>query len=98
MNRFIDCLTFTLQQEGGYSNNPADHGGATSFGVTQAAYDAYRAAQGLPQPPVQYIALSDATAIYQANYWNAAQCSRMPAPIDLCVFDTAVNSGIERAS
>jgi lysozyme family protein len=36
-----------LQHEGGYSDNPADPGGATRYGVTLATLRAYR---GGPRP------------------------------------------------
>jgi len=34
--RFLACLPFVLKEEGGYSNTPGDHGGATNFGIIQA--------------------------------------------------------------
>lgn len=97
MTRFNDCLTFTLQQEGGYSNNPADHGGATQYGVTQGTYDHYRVSNGYPQQPVSNISFSEASAIYLADYWQPTGCDQLPVPVDLCVFDTAVNCGPSRA-
>ena len=32
---FDTCLTFTLAQEGGYVDDPADPGGATNRGITR---------------------------------------------------------------
>ncbi|MFK5173518.1 glycosyl hydrolase 108 family protein, partial [Propionibacterium freudenreichii] len=29
-NRYPDCLAFVLRAEGGYVDDPADHGGATN--------------------------------------------------------------------
>ena len=37
-DNFDTCLAFTLQEEGGYSDNPADPGGATNMGITLATY------------------------------------------------------------
>jgi len=31
--QFEVCLPFVLKEEGGYSNTPGDHGGATNFGT-----------------------------------------------------------------
>jgi lysozyme family protein len=97
MARFNDCLAFTLKEEGGYSNNPADHGGATNYGVTQATYDNFRVGQGLPQQPVSMITLDETTQIYYSGYWVPSKAGQLPQPVDLCVFDTAVNSGASRA-
>lgn len=97
MARFNDCLTFTLQQEGGYSDNPADHGGATQYGITQGTYDYYRITRGYPQQPVSNISFVEASAIYLADYWQPSECDQLPVPVDLCVFDTAVNCGPSRA-
>ena len=97
MTRFNDCLTFTLQQEGGYTDNPADHGGATDYGITQGTYDNYRRTAGMPLQPVNSITFSEVQTIYQSNFWNPAECSILEQPVDLCVFDTAVNCGPSRA-
>lgn len=95
MARFDDCLAFILSPniEGGYSNDPSDHGGATNGGVTQATYDGWRKAQGLPLQPVNFITRTEEAAIYQTEYWTPAHCGQLPQPVDLCVFDAAVNSG-----
>ena len=96
-DRFSACLAFTLKEEGGYVNNPADPGGATNQGITQAAYDAYRHSQGQPPALVRNITAAEVQAIYLTNYWQAMQCGSLPAPIDLCVFDFGVNAGPVRA-
>ena len=95
--RFAACLAFTLSQEGGYVNNPNDSGGATNCGITQATYDAYRAANKLALVPVSGITHAEVAAIYHANYWNAMDCDQLPEPVDLAVFDFGVNAGISRS-
>jgi lysozyme family protein len=35
---FDACLAFTLREEGGYVDDPADPGGATNMGITLATY------------------------------------------------------------
>lgn len=44
---FEACLPFVLKEEGGYSNTPGDHGGATNYGIIQREYNAYRDKKGL---------------------------------------------------
>lgn len=98
MARFNDCLQVILGNEGGTSNNAADHGGLTRCGVTQATYDQYRTARKLPQQPVTLITQAEINDIYNIYYWVPAHCDQLPQPVDLCVFDTAVNSGVGRSS
>ena len=96
-DRFPTCLAFTLQEEGGKVNNPADPGGATNKGITHATYTAWRTQQGLPIQSVALMADAEVQAIYQAGFWDANQCASLPAPVDACVFDFAVNAGSHSA-
>ena len=91
------ALAFTLSQEGGYSDNPRDHGGATNFGITQRTYDAWNTSHGIALQPVRDIDRDMVDAIYQANYWTPAHCAAMPDKLGMCVFDFAVNSGVHQA-
>src|SRR3989442_10698751 len=98
---FADALQFVLQQEGGFVDNPADPGGATNHGITQATYDRYRAAQGLAPQGVAQITDTEVTEIYQTQYWSVCRCDeleRLDVGLGLAVFDTAVNSGVREAS
>lgn len=97
MNRFSDCLAFVLKWEGGFVNDPADPGGATNKGITQAVYDDWRAGRKLPLRTVRAITAAEIEAIYRARYWDACRCGNLPAPVDLVVFDSAVNCGVSRA-
>ena len=93
MSRFSDCLPLILRYEGGYANNPADHGGATMRGITQAVYSSWLNAHGRPTADVKSISDADVSAIYKHSYWDACCCDGLPAAVDLVVFDAAVNSG-----
>lgn len=85
------------KDEGGYVNNPRDPGGATNFGVTQATYDKWRQARGLLKQSVHDVTPEEVAAIYHGSYWAPAYCDSLPAGVDFCVFDFAVNSGVYRA-
>jgi len=94
---FETALAFTLGQEGGYVDNPRDHGGATAYGITQRTYDAWNTSHGMALQPVRDIDRDMVDAIYQANYWTPAHCAAMPDKLGMCVFDFAVNSGVHQA-
>lgn len=87
-----------LQSEGGYVNHPADRGGATNRGVTQLTYDTYRRIHGLPIQDVRQLTEEEVQAIYSKGYWQTTSCDHLPWPVNLVVFDCAVNSGPLRAA
>jgi lysozyme family protein len=91
-----EALEFLLLEEGGWSNHPADTGGKTMYGVTQATYNAYRKATKKPQQTVRKITKAEAREVYDTMYWREARCDRLPWPISYLVFDAAVNSGPKR--
>lgn len=94
---YREALAFTLRWEGGYVNHPNDPGGATNFGVTQAVYNRYRRSNGLRARSVRWIKTFEVEQIYRADYWEAAQCDRMPPLIAFCHFDWTVNTGRGRS-
>ncbi len=94
---FPTCLAFTLKQEGGFSDDPADPGGHTMRGIIQKTYDAWRARQALPPTDVAQITSAEAEAIYRSAYWDAIKADDLAPGVDLCSFDYAVNSGPQKA-
>jgi len=90
---YPNCLSATLREEGGYSNNPADPGGATDRGVTQARYDAYRKRHGQATQDVRKMTDAELAAIY-STYWVSDE---IPDGPDLVQFDAAVNSGLRQS-
>ena len=59
-----ELLDGLLQREGGYVNHPADRGGATCWGITQAVARAHGYRGAMRQLP-----RSEAAAIYRRLYW-----------------------------
>ena len=74
--------------EGGYSNDPNDSGGETKYGISKKSY---------PNEDIKNMTLERAKKIYYENYWLKAGCQHMKWPLNLIVFDTAVNCGRSRA-
>jgi lysozyme family protein len=65
MTHFDQAFAHLLKVEGGYSNHPADRGGATVYGITEAV-----ARQEGYQGPMQSLPLSAAQSIYKRRYWD----------------------------
>jgi len=99
MGRFPQCLAFVLRPdiEGGYVNDLNDRGGATNHGITQRVYDDERMMQGLPLKDVRDITPAEVAGIYRADYWEPVHGDRLDAPLDLVMFDAAVQHGVKRA-
>lgn len=95
---FKTALSLVLVHEGGFSDHPADPGGATMKGVTQKVYDNYRTKKGEPPRPVKRITVAELEEIYRRQYWAALHADDMPSGLDYCLFDYAVNSGPGRAA
>ena len=82
-----------LKSEGGYVNDPHDHGGETNLGVTKAAWAAYI------KRPVQDGEMKALTPdivkpFYKTEYWDKCKCDSLPSGVDYLVFDLAVNGGV----
>lgn len=82
---FNSAVAFVLAHEGGYTNDPADPGGETIFGISRRAHpEAW--ASGPPS-------IEDARGIYHRVYWEPLSCPELPWPLALVLFDAAVNCG-----
>jgi lysozyme family protein len=96
-DRFDVCLPYILKYEGGNDDDPHDPGGRTSRGVIQREYNAYRRRKGEPTHDVWEATDAEIADIYRHQYWDP-WCPQLPAGVDLCFFDMAVNSGPSRAT
>lgn len=95
-SKFEACHTITAKWEGGWSDHPADPGGKTMYGITQATLSAYL---GRPatSSEIRQLTKERAKTIYASEYWDRVGGDALPAGIDLCVYDFGVNSGPSRA-
>jgi len=90
-------LKAVLASEGGNDDDPQDHGGRTSRGITQREYDAWRRERKQPTLDVWQAPQSDVEAIYHDEYW-APWCDSLPLGVDYLYFDMAVNAGPHEAT
>ena len=95
-DRFLACLAFTLQQEGGFVNDPRDPGGATNKGITLATYR--RWVPDATEDALRHISDADVARIYRAGYWSPIRGADLPAGVDLMAFDFGVNAGPGRSA
>lgn len=96
-SNFQASLAAVLKSEGGNDDDPADHGGRTSRGITQREYDAWRTEHALPKLDVWQAPTQDITDIYHDEYWEP-YCDSFPVGLDYLYFDMAVNAGPFRAA
>lgn len=89
---FQVALKFTSKWEGGWSDDPADPGGKTMYGITEMAYHQY-----FPDKDVSECTPDEAKFILKDGYWDKPGCPSLPLPEAVAVFDTAVNCGVSRA-
>jgi lysozyme family protein len=93
---YSDAIGRLLKSEGGYVNHPSDPGGPTNFGITLSDYRKYKK-PGATAADVRRMKVSEAKDIYRGKYWDAIRGDDLPAGVDYCLFDYAVNSGTGRA-
>lgn len=91
LERFLDWI---LVEEGGHSNNPADNGGDTWYGISKAAY-----------PNVNFSNLTEeqgktlARSFYSRDYYKPLHCDEIVNDaVAWSVFDCGVNSGTGAAA
>jgi len=90
-------LAAVLKSEGGNDDDPADHGGRTSRGITQREYDAWRRENKQAPMDVWSAPQADIEAIYHDEYWMP-NCDLLPAGPDFLLFNMAVNAGPYRGA
>ena len=88
IGQLVDAL---IEREGGYVNHPADPGGATNFGITEAVARAHGYGGAMRELPRR-----EAVAIYRRLYWLrprfdqlALRSPRLAAEL----FDSGANMG-----
>jgi lysozyme family protein len=88
-NDFRKALAFVLPWEGGYVNDPDDPGGETKWGISKKAH---------PFEDIALLSPERAAQIYADEYWTPLGCDGIEFPLNVAVFDTAVNCGVKRAA
>jgi len=85
---FLIAVDRVLLNEGGYSSNPADPGGATKFGISARQY---------PGLDIAALTRDAAIKIYWRQWWLKFGFARLPTAAAAKTFDLAVNVGTAHA-
>ena len=93
---FDVSLKYVLVDEGGNDDDPRDHGGRTSRGITQREYDAWCHLNGKVAGDVWKASQTEIGSIYRSQYWEP-YCNSLPNGLDYCFFDISVNCGRSQA-
>ncbi|WP_274423948.1 glycoside hydrolase family 108 protein [Chelativorans sp. YIM 93263] len=94
--KFRRCHDVTKAWEGGWSDHPADPGGKTMYGVTEAVYHAWLRQHGKPVRLVRQITIAEAEQIYFEQYWVPSGGPTLGTGVDLAIYDASVNCGVSR--
>lgn len=88
MSAFDEAFTALIGNEGSYSDNPNDPGGATMWGVTERVARLWGYSG-----PMQDLPQETAKAIARKFYWDIFQCDQFDPRVAFQVFDAAYNGG-----
>jgi len=102
LSRFWQAMRFTEKWEGFFSNDKADPGGKTKYGISDAGdgtidgmIDLDRDGKG--DVKVEELTQGQAIEYLHRWYWQASGAASLPWPYAAVIFDTAVNCGVGRA-
>jgi len=97
LERFEECLFVTLEFEGGLNSDPDDSGNrgfsVTFKGITSGCLSRARELGITNKTCPSMLNDEEIKEIYFQMYWLVAHCHELPEPLDMLVFDMAVNSG-----
>lgn len=90
--RFDRAVNIVLKHEGGLSENPADPGGITQYGISLRAYP------HLGEDGIRSLTKTHARELYHRDYWEPIRGDDLPWPAAMVTLDAAVHSGVHKAS
>lgn len=91
-----EIIDAVLKHEGGFVNDPADRGGATNWGITQATLTAWRQ-RPVTVEDVRALTKGEAKRIYLALYIDRPGFNQIRDPrVRHLAVDSGVNHGVRR--
>ena len=104
MTKFERCQQFVLEWEGGLTDDAADSGGLTKYGVSWAYLrdmeksrpSVLRDILGtstVTRQTIKNLTQAQAGALFKFSFWDPFQLDEMPLAVALCAYDMNVNHG-----
>lgn len=87
-----DIIAAIIAREGDFVDHPADRGGPTRYGITQATLAASRG-RPVTRDDVRLLTVDEARAIYRARYYEEPGFDRLPPALRGPMTDWAVLAG-----
>lgn len=84
---FETAVTEVLGEEGGYTNNPADPGGETQWGISKRAF---------PNVDIKNLTREGAIDLYRKSYWQPLVPYGLSPRFMAVAFECAINQGLSR--
>lgn len=84
MSDFQRSVDFVIDKLEGGQQLVTDPGGRTRYGISSRSH---------PNIDIIELKREQAVEIYRNDYWDVCGCDKYPWPMDLIIFDAAVNQG-----
>lgn len=91
MADFEMALAYAFQDEGGFTDNPHDHGGPTKFGITQPTLIRAQKDGVVGSLAISEITEADARRIYKTYFWDGLFDGILDNRVACKLFDIYIN-------
>jgi peptidoglycan hydrolase-like protein with peptidoglycan-binding domain len=91
-SNFDRIMEFVFDDEGGWTQNPDEPGGASNMGVSRQTYSQYLG-RNVSLDELRVLDKSQAKQFYREMFWEKIGAHKLNAGVGYAAFDFAVNSG-----
>ncbi|MDO9414573.1 glycosyl hydrolase 108 family protein [Pararhizobium sp.] len=95
--KFERIQAYIDKWEGGYVDHPADPGGATNMGITQATLARWRGRE-VSKSEVKALSRTEQRQIMKALYYDVINADDLPAPLAAVTYNAAILHGTGKAA
>jgi lysozyme family protein len=97
VSNFDSAIQYTLLNEGGFTDDAADSGGATNFGITHSDLARFRG-KPVTTEDVRNMTREEASLVYRQFFWNPMGLDQIDdLAIATALFDVGVNQGLRES-